>query len=246
MNEIWYFAPTYLATEDRKIRRLLGQVQRRWGIDHRDVNALGRQAQEEIYSTFFAPSGIARLLSERTGRRVEQDLKRSTGAVHVRGIVALAEDDALQWYCTSDRASKFLRDLLRRGPDLISEIYEQTRTYADVETMLLDAMEADQLIPGDYERGVYVGKALRDEFPGVTLKIADAICTGRDGQYWAIEAEAELNHTAIGQATVYRYLYSRDNPGRTVRPAIVCGSAAEDLLAACKDGGIEVFVIPSR
>lgn len=164
----------------------------------------------------------------------------------MRGVVAIVQDDSLQWYCGSDSAPEFLRNLVRRGPDLISEIYERRLTYADAETMLLDTMEAEQLIPGDYERGVYVGHALRDEFPNVTLKIADAVCAGCDGQYWAIEAEAGLNHTAIGQATVYRYLYSRDNPGRTVRSAIVCGSATEDLLAVCKDAGIEVFVIPSQ
>lgn len=244
--EIWYFEPAFDRREHTKIQGLLDKVNRRLKIACRRIGSLGRLSQEDSYRQYFAAPDVARRLSERTGQRVEEQLKENSGAVYVRGIVAIAEDGSLQWYCTSDRACDFLNELLRGGPDFISRLYQQTKTYADFETMLIDAMEADQLIAGKYERAVYVGYALREEFPDIKLKVADAICTGCDSQVWAIEAEAELNHTAIGQATVYRYLYSRDNPAASVRPAIVCGSATEDMLAVCSDTGIEVFVIPLR
>lgn len=243
MQEIWYFASAFTSAEDQQIRRLMGDVQKRWAIRYREIDARGRVIQEDLYQKYFAPSGVARLLSQRTGRRVEQELKSRVGKPYIRGIVAIAEADTLQWYGSGNEARRFLRNLLRRGPDLISEIYEQTRSYADKETMLLDEFEARGLIAGEYQRRAWVGYALRDQFPSVTLKQADAVCKGRNGQYWAIEAEGELNHMAIGQAKVYRYLLSRDNPGTDVRAAIVCGSATEDLLAVCKDNGIEVFVI---
>ena len=112
--------------------------------------------------------------------------------------------------------------------------------------MLLDEFEAKELVPGRYQRPVPVGHSFHDADPGVTLKEADALCETPDGTYWVFEAEAELNYTAIGQAKVYQYLFSMDHPGVEVRAAIVCGSARKDLWAACKENGIEVFVIELR
>jgi len=119
------------------------------------------------------------------------------------------------------------------------------------ENDLIEYFISSGVIDGWYEREVKVGSRIismeSDVFKhGRAIfdwrRSIDLVYHTRDC-VWIIEAKRVLNFEAIGQVVVYSTLYAEGHPTRIVKRGIVCYSADEELIRACKKNGITVFQI---
>lgn len=241
--DLWYFAPDFSPGQDAELRHLLDRCRHVHGITWREIDARGRDTQEAFYKEMFAPVATARRLAQRTGRTVEAYLRSTKGAIYVRGVIALMQEDQPQWYGKERHALSFLRDLEAQGRAMLQEILSSSGPYGDAERRLLDSFITSGTIAGDFERNETISLQTADSDIAATSRFIDATCRTAQGPHWVFEVEAELNYTSLGQALVYQYLYSDNYPETEVRAAIICGSAADDLALACLANRVEVFVV---
>lgn len=242
--EVWYFAPAFTEDGDNRIRHLLEKIWEAHGLPFRVIDSKGRERQEELYKQYFAPIRVARPLSVRMGERVEAALKGKGGAVYLRGVVAVARGGIIRWYANDIAAPGFLERLLSQGNAVIGEIEGATRSYADLETMLLEEFMAAGTVVGEYRPREPLGRAFLDRGEIANLRLADAVCVTGDSLDWVFEVKMELNYMALGQALVYRHLYELDNPDRKAQAGIICSGAPADLLAVAGNLDVRVFVLP--
>ncbi|GAJ02053.1 unnamed protein product, partial [marine sediment metagenome] len=203
--EIWYFSPDYNKVIDEEIKDTLESIKNKWGIKFNVKAADDRDSQERYYKDFFSPPRKAYLLRQRTGKSVEKDLKsrNGKGKPMLRGVIALSENDNIQYYIKPGRsgedALKFLKDILKDPKGTIKECYEKVGEITDEEMAILEAFKAKQIINGSFKTYISVGYFFREKFE-CNLRFIDAICEEENGSVWILEIERELNFTAIGQA----------------------------------------------
>lgn len=246
--EVWYFSPDYKKTVDKKIQRTLENIKRVHGIEFKIKKVFHREDQELYYKKYFSPPRKAYMLRQRIGKGVEKDLKsrKGKGAPMLRGIIALVENNDVQYYVkrggSGEDALKFIRNLLKNPKKTVEKCYIKAGEIEDEEMALLEAFKAKNIINGCYQTYIAVGYFFKENF-GCNLRFIDVICEEEDGIVWVFEIEKELNYTAIGQAISYKYLYDKDNPGINSKPGVICGTAPKDLKESCENNQIQVFVV---
>ena len=142
---------------------------------------------------------------------------------------------------------------------LVYEDYNKDSLLTDTSSQLFRLSEDDLIeyfissgvIDGWYEREVKVGSKIipmeSDAFKhGRAIfdwrRSIDLVYYTRD-HVWIIEAKRVLNFEAIGQVIVYSTLYAEEHPTEIVKMGIVCYSADEELIRACRKNGITIFQI---
>lgn len=244
--ELLYFGPSYSESEQIRTREYLDAIQRaNNSITIIEIDARGRQRQDELYEEFFGNPRVSQLVRRRAGKKPSQLFERSsgTGVRYLRGVVALREGGFIQWANNAPQSYILLDNLVNRGLQAIDELYEYADKIKSEEVDLLDIFEASDHSNGRIERNYWIPASDGPSFFNETSKYIDAVLYSPSGEVLTIEVEMTLGYTAIGQALCYEQWFRMMNNAESTRPAIVCGSANKEFITSSEDLGILTYLI---
>ena len=261
-----YYAPGYETHE--KILHLLAEIKSKHDIDYEIVDLSGERGhadeskEKEVYKKDFLPR--AKVLKARIGESVAKALRsrRGRGHFYIGGTIVVVRDEKIEWFpyytdqlydewkrYDDDRPIPlgFLKMVSEKGRSILEKIVLDRPIEETEHEKLIHEFVKLNPFGGKFRREVEVGKGLivTDKYGKekvVGRKKIDLVCETAKG-VWIIEVEPKLNATALGQAIVYRKLYRREHLGISLKSAIVCKDADDELYGICKEYVNEIFVL---
>lgn len=228
--------------------------------------------ERRVYEHEFVPQ--ARRLKKNVGVGLSKSLKKDR-FLRLSGTIAIAHNGEIGWYATpckefedydDDFRIGFLKMLLDKGPRLLSKLCPPGHL-DDSENKILNRFIDSGTLKGNFEKNVKVGywritkeanSHFMPEFDRFRnaqdnrrllpkLKRIDAVCSMKNTA-WVLEVEEKLNETALGQALVYRQLFSEDHPPENfpklkIKAGIVCEISKPWIRDICREYDVEVFVV---
>jgi len=245
--KIYFFNPAFRPSDQEKIESSLQKIKKAYReIGIKKINASGRIKQERLFKEYFDNPKTSQLIRRRVGSSPRQlfKLSKSGNSLYLRGVVALSEDNLVQWANKAPQCFELLEDIVSRGPDAIKDLYTFSEHIKNEEVDLLDIFESSEYCEGNLERSVWIPTSNSESsFYNQTSKWIDALLKKPNGHYIIIEAEIELNYTAIGQALCYERWFQAHKNIYLTQPAIICKNYKKEFLFVCKKLGITVFCI---
>ena len=244
--ELYFFCPAFRSSDQDRIEKILKKISRtRRNIRIINVQAEGRQVQEDLFEKHFGNPKTSQLVRRRVGWPPRQlfKLSKTGNAIYLRGVVALAEGGIVQWANKPPESFQFLEDLAARGLEAIGDLYTFSESIESEEVDLLDIFEDSIYCKGNFERSVWLPTSTKGSFINETSKWIDAVLTNLDGHHIVIEAEIELNYASIGQALCYEKWFRAYKNIKSSTPAILCRDFKQEFLDVCKELGITVFSV---
>ena len=245
--KIYFFNPAFQSSDQEKIENSLQKINKAYrDIGIKKIKASGRLKQEQLFDEYFDNPKTSQLIRRSVGSPPRQlfKLSKSGNRIYLRGVVALSENNLVQWANKPPQCFEFLEDIVSRGSDAIKDLYTFSENIKDEEVDLLDIFEASDYCEGNLERSVWIPTSSSEStFYNETSKWVDAVLKNADGNYIIIEAEMELNYTAIGQTLCYEKWFRAYKNVNSTKPAIICKSYKKEYLFACINLGITVFCV---
>lgn len=246
--KLYFFNPTFRPSDQERIESSLQKINKAY---HRDIgikkiNALGRVKQEHLFEKYFCNPKTSQLIRRRVGSPPRQlfKLSKSGNTIYLRGVVALSENNLVQWANKPPQCFELLEDIESRGSDAIKDLYAFSEHIKDEEVDLLDVFESSDYCEGNLERSVWIPTSTSEShFYNETSKWIDGVLKNSNGNHIIIEAEMELNYTAIGQTLCYEKWFQAYKNIYSTKPAIICKSYKKEYLFACNNLGITVFYV---
>jgi len=245
-----FFKPAFRLSDQEKIESSLQKIKK----FHRDVgikriNASGRIKQESLFEEYFGNPKTSQLIRRRVGDPPRKlfKLSKTGNTIYLRGVVALSENNLVQWANKPPQCFELLEDIVSRGSNAINDLYAFSEHIKDEEVDLLDIFESSDYCEGNLERSVWIPTSSGESnFHNETSKWIDGVLKSTKGNYIIIEAEMELNYTAIGQTLCYEKWFQAYKNIKLTKPAIICKSYKKEYLFACNNLGITVFCISNN
>jgi len=244
--ELYFFYPAFRRADQDRIEKLLRRIKKSCKeAQIVKVEASGRLVQEQLFEKHFGNPKTSQLIRRRVGLPPRQlfKLTRSGDAIYLRGVVALAEGGTIQWANKPPQVFQMMEDLASRGRQAVEDLYVFSQTIKNEEVDLIDAFESSKYCDGNLERSYWLPPSKEGDFIIETSKWIDAVLKKPNGEYIIIEAEMELNYTAIGQALCYNSWFQELKKITSSRPAILCQDFKPEFLHVCKEIGIIVFCV---